>query len=71
MATALELLGDVDPGDTVLVGDRHHDVHAGHAHGIPTIGVTWGGFGQRQELEAAGAAAVVDTVDDLAALLGA
>ena len=70
MATALELLGDVDPADTVLVGDRHHDVQAGRAHGIATIGVTWGGFGDREELETAGAAAVVDTVDDLAAVLG-
>lgn len=70
MAAAIDLLGDVDPGDTVLVGDRHHDVEAGLAHGIATIGVTWGGFGHRAELTDAGAAAVVDTVDELATLLG-
>lgn len=70
MGAAIELLGDVDPADTVLVGDRHHDVDAGLAHGIATIGVTWGGFGDRAELEAAGAVAVVDTVDELATLLG-
>ena len=70
MGAAIELLGDVDPADTVLVGDRHHDVEAGRAHGIATIGVTWGGFGHRDELAAAGAAAIVDTVEELADLLG-
>jgi phosphoglycolate phosphatase len=70
LASAMRVLGGVDPDDTVLVGDRHHDVEAGAANGIATIGVTWGGFGHRTELEDAGAAAVVDTVDELAALLG-
>lgn len=70
MAAALERLGGIDPADTVLVGDRYHDVEAGLAHGIATIGVTWGGFGDRAELEAAGAAAIADTVDELAVLLG-
>ena len=70
MAAAIELLDGFDPRDAVLVGDRYHDVEAGLAHGIATIGVTWGGFGDRAELEAAGAAAVVDTVDELATLLG-
>ena len=70
MAAAIEALGGVVPHDTVLVGDRHHDVEAGAAHGIATIGVTWGGFGHRAELESAGAAAVVDTTAELADLLG-
>jgi phosphoglycolate phosphatase len=70
MADALDQLDDVDPADTVLVGDRHHDVEAAGAHGIATIGVTWGGFGHRDELERSGAAAVVDTTEELADLLG-
>ncbi|GLZ54519.1 HAD hydrolase-like protein [Actinomycetospora sp. NBRC 106378] len=43
-----------------LVGDRHHDVDGARAHGLPCVGVTWG-FGGREELLGAGAAAVVDT----------
>ncbi len=60
----------LDPADTVLIGDRHHDVDAGRAHGISTIGVTWGGFTSRDELETAGAIHVIDHVDELLPLLG-
>lgn len=52
-----------------LVGDRHHDVEGAHAHGLPAVGVTWG-FGGRDELVEAGADHVVDTVEELGALLG-
>lgn len=49
------------PGVAVraLVGDRDHDVLGARAHDLPCVGVTWG-FGGREELEAARAAAVVD-----------
>lgn len=33
----------------VMVGDRHHDVDAGRAHGLTTIGVLWG-MGDAAEL---------------------
>lgn len=69
MARAVAAL-DVDPTDTVLVGDRYHDVEAGHAHDLATIGVTWGGFGHRAELEEAGATLVVDSPEELAVALG-
>jgi phosphoglycolate phosphatase-like HAD superfamily hydrolase len=53
----------------VMVGDRDHDVHGAHAHGIGTVGVLWG-YGSAEELTLAGAAAlaavpadVVDHVD--------
>jgi phosphoglycolate phosphatase len=52
---------------TVLIGDRHHDVEGAAHHGIPTIFVTWG-YGA--PTEAAGAAAVVDTPDELLQVLG-
>lgn len=61
---------DVDPLDTVLVGDRHHDVEAATDHGIATIGVTWGGFGSEQELRDAGAGTVVHSPAELAEALG-
>jgi phosphoglycolate phosphatase len=50
----------------VLVGDRHHDVEGATAHGVPTIGVTWG-YAEPGEL--AGARLIVDDLDELAAAL--
>lgn len=47
-----------------MIGDRHHDVRAGHALGVGSIGVTWG-FGTASELEAAGADHLVDRPDQL------
>ena len=58
----------IDPASAVMVGDREHDVFGARAAGVATIGVAWG-YGSPGELEAAGAAAVVETVADLAALL--
>ena len=52
------------PHATVMVGDRADDVRAGRAHGAFTIGVEWGN-GSRAELEAAGAHAVIQRVEDL------
>ena len=42
------------PEQALMVGDRRHDVEGAAAHGIDTIGVTYG-FGSREELERAGA----------------
>lgn len=57
--------------EAVMVGDRHHDVEAALEHGMPCVGVTYGGAGTRAELEGAGATLVVDSLAELgAALLG-
>lgn len=69
LARALAVL-DLPGDQTVLVGDRHHDVEAGLAHGVATIGVTWGGFGTHEELTGAGAAVVVERPEHLPPLLG-
>ena len=50
----------VDPTTAVMVGDREHDILGAAENGIPAIGVTWG-YGDRAELETAGAKAVFDT----------
>jgi phosphoglycolate phosphatase len=50
----------------VMVGDRHHDVDAGKAHGLTTVGVLWG-MGDADEL--AHADHVVATPDELVELL--
>ncbi len=52
----------------VMVGDREHDVLGARQCGLPTIGVTYG-YGDRAELSAAGAHAIVDTVAELHSLL--
>lgn len=57
-----------DMTDAVMVGDKSHDVEGAHEHGIPCVGVTWG-FGGRGELEAAGADYIVETAEELRALL--
>lgn len=57
-----------DPGQTVMVGDTDYDVIGAKAHGIPTIGVTWG-YGEAAAMEAAGAIALADTPQALRSLL--
>lgn len=60
LARALDRLGENGALDDVtMVGDRREDMEAGHAHGVRTVGVTWG-FGTREELVAAGAQHIVD-----------
>ena len=53
---ALESLGTTD---AVMIGDRSFDIIGAHANDIPCIGVTWG-IGSREELEQAGADAIID-----------
>jgi phosphoglycolate phosphatase len=54
---------------STMIGDRHHDIEAGRAHGLRTIGVTWG-IGSAAELGEAGADTIVSSVDELASELG-
>ena len=54
--------------DMVMVGDTAFDVLGAAAHGIPTIGVSWG-YGSVEEMVAAGAKAIAYTMDELLALL--
>ena len=53
----------VNPDTAVMVGDREHDIHGAAENGIPAIGITWG-YGDRAELEGAGAKAVFDTPEE-------
>lgn len=65
---AARILGAVPPG-SVMVGDRCHDVLAGKHVGIGTIGALYG-YGTLGELTDAGCDIVIDTVEDLSAILG-
>ena len=62
IAYALKEYG-VDPKTAVMVGDREHDIQGAAENGIPAIGITWG-YGDRAELEGAGAKAVFDTPEE-------
>lgn len=54
--------------DAVMVGDTAFDVTGSAAHGIPTIGVSWG-YGKVADMKKAGAAAIADTPEMLLTLL--
>ena len=56
------------PPVAAMVGDRHHDVRAGRALGLATVGVLWG-IGSQAELVEAGAQYLVETPDQLGRLL--
>lgn len=62
----LGLTGDV--GQTVMVGDTAFDVTGAAAHGIPTVGVSWG-YGVVADMEKAGAIAIAHSMDELVELL--
>ncbi|CAN5592353.1 HAD family hydrolase [soil metagenome] len=68
LALTLEALGAPDATECVLIGDRHYDVAGSAEHGIDCIGAEWG-YGDAEELRAAGAVAVAGTAADVLALL--
>lgn len=57
-----------NPSETVMVGDREHDVLGAKENGIGCIGVLYG-YGSRAELERAGAAALCETAADVADII--
>ena len=65
---ALMLLGDPDVSDCVMIGDREHDMLGGGAHGMDTVGVLFG-YGNREELERAGASYIAATPAEIANIL--
>lgn len=67
VAEALRRL-DARAADAVMIGDRLYDILGARAHGLGSIGVLWG-FGERAELEGAGADAVVESPQALERLL--
>ncbi len=70
VADALAQMGGPDPARVVMVGDRRHDVDGGRVNGCPTIAVTWG-FAEPGELPRCAPDRVVETPEQLAALLAA
>ncbi|HZX70083.1 MAG TPA: HAD hydrolase-like protein [Rhodanobacter sp.] len=56
------------PAHAVMIGDRHFDIEGAVANQVRGIGVLWG-FGDRNELQQAGASAMVATPAELGQLL--
>jgi pyrophosphatase PpaX len=65
---ALALLGST-PDRAAFVGDSPYDMGAGRAAGVFTVGVSWGGIHAADGLGAEGADVVVDSVEELRAVL--
>ena len=63
---ALEKLGDLKPGEAVVVGDTPYDAEAAGKLGLKTVGVLCGGFPEA-ELRAAGCVAIYRDPADLLA----
>ncbi len=65
---ALERCAIKDLDGVVMVGDRLHDVEGAHKIGLPAIGVLYG-YGDRPELENAGADHIASDIPELSGLL--
>lgn len=67
IAEALQRLS-LQPAQCWMIGDRRMDIEGARHHNMRNVGVLWG-FGGREELLAAGAGALAQTPEALAALL--
>lgn len=56
------------PGEAAFIGDSPHDIAAGNAAGVTTVGVLWGPF-SRSVLEAADPDHLIDSPGDLPPLV--
>jgi phosphoglycolate phosphatase len=58
----------VPAGETVMVGDRKHDLIGANANGVAGIGVLWG-YGSREELEAEQPLLIAETTVEISDFL--
>lgn len=65
---ALDKHGITESDAVLMVGDRKYDVLGAAKCGLKCMGVLYG-FGDREELEAAGAAYIAETVEDMARII--
>ena len=57
-------LAQLEGAHAAMIGDREHDIFGAKANGLYAVGVLYG-FGSREELERAGADAIVQTPEEL------
>lgn len=62
IAYVKEIYTDINAENSIMVGDRHHDVDGAKANGLKTVAVLYG-YGSREEL--CGAECIVETVEEL------
>lgn len=60
----LKNLNVSDKSQVVMIGDRHHDIDGAYQNGIDSIGVLVG-YGDRKELENAGATYIAESLNDI------
>ncbi len=65
---ALQHINAVSKREVVMIGDRKHDIEGAKNNNIDSIGVLFG-YGDRKELEQAGADYIVESVEELRMLL--
>lgn len=65
---ALELAGITDRSQCVMIGDREHDIIGAEKTSLASLGVLYG-YGDRAELEAAGADIIAKDVTELRSIL--
>lgn len=68
IAYALTECNITDKYRAVMVGDRHHDIDGAKKNGISSVGVLYG-FGDREELETAGADYIAEDINALYKIL--
>ena len=64
IAYVLEVAGVTDKSHALMVGDREHDIIGAKKNGLDSAGVLYG-YGSREELEAAGADYIADSLESL------
>lgn len=61
---ALETFGISDLSSTLMIGDRDQDITGAKKNGLDSLGVLYG-YGDREELEGAGATYIAESVEDI------
>ena len=66
----LKTLGitDENKGSVLMVGDRRHDIIGAKENGLDSMGVLYG-YGDRDELEKAGAVYIAETPGDISEII--
>jgi phosphoglycolate phosphatase len=59
---------DIPAAQALMIGDREHDIIGAQGCGIPSIGVLFG-YGSEEELSAAGADYIANTVEDVSNII--
>ena len=65
---ALSQFEGIDKSSILMIGDRNQDINAANEIGLDSVGVLWG-YGDREELESAGATYVIEKPEELVQLL--